>query len=239
MNKHLNISVNKIHPNPHRDFNRNPLRQEQIIAIVDSIGRTGFWDNVVVRPHPDKPGHFQLAYGHNRLEAIKEVGIEEVTLPIRDLSNWDMYCAMVDENESQLSITPAVAFENVQVGVNLLEEAFRKIGPNGKLDQFNQALDRCVQICTHRNKDDHTFERARSAFFRGEGVGRKFVKKMLPSSRLHPTVISDVLSSLYGEARAASKTKQAEEAEQEAVQEEQQASSEEDQEKAKKLRKQA
>ncbi len=76
MNEHRKIAVAKIHPNPHRDFVTNPLREEQIIAIVDSIGRTGFWDNVVVRPHSEGKGEYELAYGHNRLEAVKRVGID-------------------------------------------------------------------------------------------------------------------------------------------------------------------
>ncbi len=152
-----------------------------------------------------------------------------------------MYCAMVDENESQLTISVAVAFENVKVGVGLLEQAFQKIGEQGTWEEFNRVLERSrVPIgTTVRNKHDRNFEVVRDKFFRGEGFGRGFIETVLPSSRLHPEVISDVLNSLYGDSRAESKARQAEQEEQEAEQVEQQAQAEEDQEEAARLREEA
>lgn len=238
---HKSIAVASIHPNPHRDFEGNPLREEQIAAIVDSIGRTGFWDNVVVRPHPELKGEYQLAYGHNRLEAVKQAKIKEVTLPVRNLSDWDMYCAMVDENETQETVTVAVAFENVRAGVRLLEKAFQKIGEEGTWKEYNQALQRSpVEISTGlRDKHDGHFEVARNAFFRGAGIGRVFVKSVLPGSRLHDHTISDVLSSIYGTTRAESKARQAKRAERIAKREEQRARVEKDKVRAAKRRQKA
>jgi ParB family chromosome partitioning protein len=43
-----------------------------------SIDDTGFWDNILVRPHPEKPGFYQLAYGHTRLEAAKRCGVTHI-----------------------------------------------------------------------------------------------------------------------------------------------------------------
>ena len=67
--RHAEIPVSAIDPNPHRDFGRNPVKPEQVSRLVESIGRTGFWDNVVVREHPAREGRYQLAYGHTRLAA--------------------------------------------------------------------------------------------------------------------------------------------------------------------------
>jgi hypothetical protein len=110
--------------------------------ILESIGRTGFWDNVVVRRHPTKPGRFELAYGHNRLDAVRLAPISTVTLPVADLSNWDVLCAMVDENETQQTITPEIAYENILASVQVITAAFKKIGPKGTEAQFCKAMGR-------------------------------------------------------------------------------------------------
>ncbi len=174
---HELILVEWIHPNPYRNFERNPIRQEQVAKIVESIGRTGFWDNIVVRPHPEKNGEFQLAYGHNRLEALKQSNINEVVLPVKQLTDWDIYCMMVDENESQQEISPAIVFENVETGLEILERAFNAIGRKGTEEAFNQTIGRVVPAGTTQRKtrkpgqhEGNGFEQVRNAFFK-EGWG--------------------------------------------------------------------
>jgi hypothetical protein len=39
---------------------------------------------------------------------------------------------MVEENETQQTITPQIAVENVLAGLRLLEQAFEAIGPKGR-----------------------------------------------------------------------------------------------------------
>ncbi len=118
----MKIDIKRILPNPHRDLNLNPLRNDQVAKLVESIQRTGFWDNLVVRKHPNKSGYYELAYGHNRMAAVTKAGITEVDLPVRDLSDWDMYLCMVDENNTQTTITPSIVFENIGTGAKLLEK---------------------------------------------------------------------------------------------------------------------
>jgi ParB/RepB/Spo0J family partition protein len=240
---HVTIPVSVIHPNPHRNFKRNPLNAEQVEKILDSIGRTGFWDNIVVRPHPDKKGEYQLAYGHSRLAALKKAGIKEVTLPVADLSDWDMYQKMVLENETQRGVTPQVAFENVEAGVQLLEKAFTAVGKEGTLEQFNKSLGRVVPRGTTRDSqgrtnDGHAFEQARAAFFAGEGIGRRFIVQVLPSKMGHSTV-NEVLNSHYGTQREEAKRKKAEAAEKEAGAKRRQAMAAKDRKEAERLRAEA
>ena len=210
MSSHRKIAVSSIDKNPHRNFSHNPIDAAKVAELVESIGRTGFWDNVVVRPHPTKPGRYELAYGHNRLAAIKKAGIEEVMLPVRDLSDWDMYCAMVDENETQGVLTTTVAYENVTVGAELAERAFRAIGPKGTLADFNQQLGRSAPAGAERRDSDHGFEKVRSAFFAGEGIGRSFLVDLLPCGTMRRDTITAFTTSRYGQQRAEAKHKEAE-----------------------------
>ena len=122
----MKISVSAIRPNPHRNFDHNPVRAEQVNKLVESIGRTGFWDNIVVRKSPTESGAYELAYGHNRLAAIQQLNITEVDIPIRALTDWDMFLCMVDENNTQQNVTTEIVMENISVGANLLESYIRQ-----------------------------------------------------------------------------------------------------------------
>ena len=90
--------VGDIQPNPFRDLARYPVVQERVGRLRESIGSTGFWDNVVARIRPD--GKPEIAYGHYRLEACRqELGEEaEIGLIIRELSDARMLRMMAEEN---------------------------------------------------------------------------------------------------------------------------------------------
>jgi hypothetical protein len=72
--------------------------QKAIEHLVGSIRDSGFWDNVLVRPSPLQPRRYELAYGHTRIEAVRRVGITEVDLPVRDISDEEMLSIMIHEN---------------------------------------------------------------------------------------------------------------------------------------------
>ncbi len=80
-----------------RDLERYPPNPDQVTKLVASIGRTGFWNNLVVRPHPEREGRYQLAYGHYRLEESialdgfpvrrERVEFNQINLPIEIVLN--------------------------------------------------------------------------------------------------------------------------------------------------------
>jgi hypothetical protein len=223
--KHRTIPVKNIHPNPHRDFKRNPIPEDQVQAVLDSIDRTGFWDNIVVRPHPEKKGEYQLAYGHSRLAAVRRKKFLEITVPVADLNDWDMLCAMVDENETQRTVPPKVVVENVEAGLKLLEKAFKTIGPEGTEKEFWRAagtsLSRDKEV---PDKHDGSFIQVRNGFFAGKGIGVMFLQNVLPgyeSTRLN--VLQSVVNSHYGEEREQAKRKEAEKEDKEARKKEEEA----------------
>jgi Predicted transcriptional regulators len=93
------VKVSKIEANPHRDLINYPIAHSKIEEKKASINKTGFWDNVLARPHPKKEGYFQLAYGHTRIEAIRELGIKEIELIIKDKTDMEMLLILADENK--------------------------------------------------------------------------------------------------------------------------------------------
>jgi ParB family chromosome partitioning protein len=70
----LSVDPGKIDRSPYQDrFNNDHEAEAELEALKLSIAAEGQKIPVLVRPHPSKPGYYQLAYGHRRLAAIKSL----------------------------------------------------------------------------------------------------------------------------------------------------------------------
>jgi len=58
---------------PHLD-NPNWMSRGNFAKLVRNIERTHHYEPLIVRPHPDKAGSFQIINGHHRCDALKELG---------------------------------------------------------------------------------------------------------------------------------------------------------------------
>jgi len=91
------ISLSKIKDNPFRDKKRNPIDQQKVEQIVESIGTTKeFWKGVYGRELLD--GSVEIAFGHHRIDAARQAGLKEIPLEILELSDSDMLMRMTREN---------------------------------------------------------------------------------------------------------------------------------------------
>lgn len=198
----MKLQLSQIDANPHRDLTRNPLNVDQVIKLSESIERTGFWDNLVVRRHPDHPDRYQLAYGHNRIEACRRLKIDEVELPVRDLSDYDMLCCMVDENATQQSVTPAIVFENVIAALVLAESLLSSTTNVSEFNELLKASDRSA-----RNDDmvwrHIDYERAKNSISEsGDGLGKDFIKHFMPSGSIpRDETLQTAIDSHYADRR--------------------------------------
>jgi hypothetical protein len=100
------VKLSDINANPFRNEELLPVEAEQVRDIVASIQATGLWAPPVVRPNPEGDG-FQLAFGHTRLAALRELHGEdaEVEVRVQELSNERMFGMLVDENRTQRGYT--------------------------------------------------------------------------------------------------------------------------------------
>ncbi|PRA80969.1 plasmid partitioning protein RepB [Ochrobactrum sp. MYb29] len=73
-------------------------------ALLNSIQENGQAVPVLVRPNPDQPGRYQLAYGHRRVAALKQLGIKVKSF-IRDLSDDELIIAQGNENLERKDLT--------------------------------------------------------------------------------------------------------------------------------------
>ena len=89
------VPLSKIRDNPHRDKKRNPIDQEKVEQLKESIDTTGFWKGIYGRR---VGGFVEIAYGHNRVEAARLAGLEAIPVEVEDLSDADMLMRMTREN---------------------------------------------------------------------------------------------------------------------------------------------
>jgi ParB family chromosome partitioning protein len=65
------IPLDRLHAHP---ANANRMDPDAFEKLRENIQREGDYPPVIVRPHPDTPGHFQIIDGHNRTEVERENG---------------------------------------------------------------------------------------------------------------------------------------------------------------------
>jgi ParB family chromosome partitioning protein len=73
-------------------------------ALVDSIRAHGQQVPVMVRPHPDKDGHYQIAYGRRRVKAVTELG-RRVRAIVKPLTDQQLVVAQGQENSARTDLS--------------------------------------------------------------------------------------------------------------------------------------
>jgi ParB family chromosome partitioning protein len=68
------IALSKLFAHPD---NPNVMSEATFRKLVRNIERTGLYEPIVVRPHPDKKGSFQIINGHHRVKALERLGRKE------------------------------------------------------------------------------------------------------------------------------------------------------------------
>ena len=121
----MKIRVANLEPNPFRHIDKYPIDRKKVDALKASIKEKTFWGNILVRPHPTKIGAYQLAYGHHRHICLKELGIKEIDVPVRDLSDALMLQIMAEEN-LDWSTSPAIMTQTILTAKEFLDTELAK-----------------------------------------------------------------------------------------------------------------
>jgi ParB-like chromosome segregation protein Spo0J len=119
----VKVSVELIDSNPYRRLKTYPINREKVESLKTSIEQTGFWDNILLRK---SDGRYQLAYGHHRLIAIKELGMDTIDVPVRPLDDATMLRIMANENMAEWSASPAVMTETVLAARDFIDDELSK-----------------------------------------------------------------------------------------------------------------
>jgi len=79
---------------------RLPSTDEAHQRLVEAIRENGQHIPILVRPHPEKDGHYQVAFGHRRLRAVKELGCQ-IRAIVRNLTDEELVIAQGQENNER------------------------------------------------------------------------------------------------------------------------------------------
>jgi ParB family chromosome partitioning protein len=71
-----------------------------IEGLISSIKDQGQQVPILVRPHPENPGRYQVAFGHRRLRAVTQLGVA-VKAVVRDLTDEQLVIAQGQENNER------------------------------------------------------------------------------------------------------------------------------------------
>ncbi len=72
--------------------------------LQQSIAEQGQQVPILVRPHPETPGRYQVAYGHRRLQAAISLG-RKVKAVVRPLTNDELVVAQGVENSARANLS--------------------------------------------------------------------------------------------------------------------------------------
>lgn len=87
-----------------RSFKDHPFRiypEEKMQEMVKSVLEHGVISPILVRPHPDQNGGYEIVAGHNRVEACRRAGITRIPATVRELDDDTAIILMVDSNLKQ------------------------------------------------------------------------------------------------------------------------------------------
>jgi ParB family transcriptional regulator, chromosome partitioning protein len=104
------IDIGRIDPDP---SNLRRVRDPAAdAALRDSMKVLGQLQPILVRP---KPGdRFEVVVGHRRLEAMRDLGREEIEAEVRELSDADAKAAQAAENEVREDLNPVDRFRQIK-----------------------------------------------------------------------------------------------------------------------------
>jgi len=92
------LPVDQLHP-----FANHPFKlysEEKMKEMVDSITKYGVLTPILVRPKANGDG-YEVVSGHNRVEAAKLSGINEIPATVRQMDDESAIIAMIDSNLRQ------------------------------------------------------------------------------------------------------------------------------------------
>lgn len=86
------IAINKLTAHPD---NPNIMSGDKFRKLVRNIERTGLYEPIIVRPHPQTQDKFQIINGHHRVQALEKLGKKEANCVV-----WN-----VDDRQAAILLT--------------------------------------------------------------------------------------------------------------------------------------
>lgn len=89
------VPLRDIKPNPFRLLGQFPFGKRKLDALVASAAAVGLWEGIIGRR---QGGKVEIAFGHYRVEAARLLGLTDIPVILRDLTDLQMLQFMGREN---------------------------------------------------------------------------------------------------------------------------------------------
>ncbi len=123
---------------------RMEATEEQNAAFRDLIREHGQNVPILVRPKPSEPERYEVAFGHRRLRAARELGIKIRTV-VRTLTDEQLVIAQGQENSGRTDLT---FVERARFAARLEDRKFSREIIMAALNVDKAALSRLIAIAT-------------------------------------------------------------------------------------------
>lgn len=123
-------------------LSREERDDPEFLSLVESMRDNGQQTPILVRPHPEREGFYQVAYGHRRLMAARRLGAS-VKAIVRPLSDTELIIAQGKENAERRNLT---FIEKAVFARAIIEHGFdRKVAGDALAVQKSE-LSRLLQV---------------------------------------------------------------------------------------------
>ena len=132
----LNIPISQLHP-----FRNHPFQvkhDEAMTALCDSIREYGILSPLLARPASDG---YELISGHRRRAAALKLGLKELPVLVRDMTDDEAVILMVDSNLQRENILPsekAFAYKMKLEAMKHQGKASRQLGEKWSVTQLSE-----------------------------------------------------------------------------------------------------
>jgi ParB family transcriptional regulator, chromosome partitioning protein len=92
----LRIPVESLHPNPNQP--RRSFNEEALAELASSIREKGVIQPLIVRPNPDREGHYEIVAGERRWRAAQLAQLHEVPVIVRNYTDTEVLEVAIIEN---------------------------------------------------------------------------------------------------------------------------------------------
>ncbi|MCW6513021.1 plasmid partitioning protein RepB [Lichenifustis flavocetrariae] len=123
---------------------RMPLSSEGLESLREKIRETGQLNPILVRPHPNTDGRYQVAFGHRRLRAVKDIG-RTVRAVVRNLSDEELVVAQGQENHEREDLS---YIEKVQFAQRLEKRGFARATIMSALSIYKSDLSNMISVAS-------------------------------------------------------------------------------------------
>ncbi len=118
------VATALLEPSPFQP--RRQLDDTAMAELTASVGARGILQPLLVRPHPDAPGRYQIVAGERRWRAAQAAGLHDVPALVRPLSDTEAMAAGLVENlqrQDLNAIEEAEGYQRLLLEFGMTQEA--------------------------------------------------------------------------------------------------------------------